>query len=341
MSQKTYLSVDGGGTKLRMLLFDDDFQILGEGLSGGVNLNSTTEPDARANIRQCLEQVFSRISPEVIDKLYYIFVGQAGFLLEALKDFCPARSLIPMSEPLGGLLAGALWRNGLVALSGTGSDVFYVPGEPKRPLENTVELRMVVGAWGPIIGDQGSGAWIGQQAIRRIVAGIEGWAEPTMMADLIRREWKLQQDWDMVRIVYGSSAPFRKVGSLTRIVEEAADAGDSAARDIVTEAGHLMAMQTLCLVNRFRIPAADYRLVCCGGAWKTHPLFFETFRKELAQTCPGLAIRLHRFEHVMAGPASKMLDNTAESRIGEAEERLAELFPDYAIRWKSEELMRS
>ena len=66
MSRKIYLSADGGGTKLRMLLFDEDFQILGEGMSGGVNLNSTTEPDARANIRQCLEQAFSKNTPAVI-----------------------------------------------------------------------------------------------------------------------------------------------------------------------------------------------------------------------------------------------------------------------------------
>ena len=105
------------------------------------------------------------------------------------------------------------------------------------------------------------------------------------------------------------------------------------------------------------------RLVTCGGAWKAHPLMFESFRGELASSCPELNVRLHRFEHVMAGPAIEMLkreralgpepapkiqklqpargpdatpDKTDGSRdsASAAERRLAELFPEYVINWR-------
>jgi N-acetylglucosamine kinase-like BadF-type ATPase len=36
------LAVDGGGTKLSAILFDEEFQLLGRGMSGGVNINHTS-----------------------------------------------------------------------------------------------------------------------------------------------------------------------------------------------------------------------------------------------------------------------------------------------------------
>jgi N-acetylglucosamine kinase-like BadF-type ATPase len=318
MTDGYFLSVDGGGTKLRMLLFDGDFRILGEGLRGGVNLNSTTEPDARENIGQCLEQVFANGAPAEINKLYCVFVGHINFLFEALNKITHVCETVALSEPEAGLLAGALWDGGFVALAGTGSDVFFIPGDKAawerdnaaRNRDSAWESpfkRTVVGAWGPILGDDGGGVWMGQQAVRRAIAGLEGWAEPTAILDLIRRDWNLEKDWDMVDLVYRSPAPFRKVGSLTKIIGEAAAAGDGVARGILTEAGALMAKQTACLAGRFNIPEPDMRLVTCGGAWKSHPLMFESFRGELASSCPELNVRLHRFEHVMAGPAIEML----------------------------------
>ena len=210
--------------------------------------------------------------------------------------------------------------------------------------------RTVVGGWGPILGDEGSGAWIGQQAARAAIAGLEGWAASTAILPIIRREWRLKEDWDMVRIVYRSPSPFRLLGSLTRAVAEAARENDAVAMGILREAGRLMAVQTICLLNRFYIAPADYRLVCGGGAWKTHPLMFETFVGETRKLFPDLFIRRPCFEFVMAGPVREMLARVGSGIPGgetvrarpsagidaevatAAEARLAELFPAYVIR---------
>ena len=329
---KVFLSVDGGGTKLNMVLFDENFQILGEGAGGGVNLNSTTEADAQANILDCLSQVFARRKPDMIERLYYIFVGRAPYFLEELKKICAVNEAVPIAEPIGGLLAGAMWKHGILALAGTGSDVFYIAkGKPLSNRQASLAERTVVGGWGPLLGDDGGGVWIGHQAVRRAIAGLEGWAEPTEILNLIRREWQLKHDWEMVSLVYQSPSPFRKVASLTRAVGEAAVLGDKVARAILTEAGKLLAVQAECLVRRFHIPPEDFRMVTCGGAWKAHPLFFDTFKDALAISCPGLYVRRHRFEHVMAGPAREMLNICPDNDT--AETRLMELFPQYIVQW--------
>jgi len=97
-----------------------------------------------------------------------------------------------------------------------------------------------------------------------------------------------------------------------------------------------MARQTACLAKRFTIAPNDLRLVTCGGAWKAHPLMFEAFRAELAASNPQIITRLHRFEHIMAGPARIMLDQTpGQAAIDGLEKRLMDLFPDFVNHYEN------
>jgi N-acetylglucosamine kinase-like BadF-type ATPase len=327
---RTILSVDGGGTKLRMILFNENFDILGQGLAGGVNTTSTTVENSLENMRSCLDQVFAGKPPPPIDKLYVVFIGPVTNFLDILKERTEVKEIAIVPEAEAGLMAGALWEDGFLAVSGTGSDIFLVDKTNRLQARDGFK-RKAIGGWGPILGDQGSGAWIGQQAIRAVVSGIEGWTEKTLILDLIRRDWKLREDWDMVPMVYGEPAPFRKVASLTRQVEEAAAMGDAVALRILREAGEIMALQGLALFAHYDIPPGIRRLVCCGGAWKTHPLMFETFKEKILAAYPDFDMRKPLFEHLMAGPAFEMsLRGTPKDR---AVEILAEKFPAFVIKW--------
>lgn len=326
---KTILSVDGGGSKLRMLLFNGDFEILGRGLAGGVNTNSTTAGNSLENVRNCLDQVFNGKPPDSIDKVYAVFVGPVETLLSELKKRTGVRETSVLSEPEAGIAAGAFWEKGFLALAGTGSDVFFV--DKDRIRSRNGEDKTVVGGWGPLLGDQGSGFWIGHEAAKAAVSGIEGWTEKTLIHDFIRRDWGLQDNWDMAKLVYQDVSPFRKIAGLTCQVEEAAKAGDRVALSIVEKAGELMAVQALCLFRHCRPSPDTRRLVCCGGAWKTHPLMFGTFKQAILAEYPDFDIRKPLFEHLMAGPAFEMI--RAGIPVSEAEKILAEKFPDWVITW--------
>ncbi|HHV96157.1 MAG TPA: hypothetical protein GXX37_06740 [Clostridiaceae bacterium] len=317
------LSVDGGGTKLRALLFDDEFRILGQGMSGGVNINHTTPEESRANVVDCLGQVFSGKPKIHINRLYIVFVGPVKILYKELEKYATVGEIIRLGEAKAGLLAGAMKEEGILALSGTGSDIFYVRKES--------ELGSVVGAWGPILGDQGSGTWIGQKALQAVVAAIEGWGEQTMLYDLIHREWKLKKSYDMIHIIHRSPAPFRVVASVTPLVGKAAYAGDKVALQILREAGLFMAIQADCLIRRENIPEEYRQIVCCGGAWKAHPSMFAAFCEKLQELYPGIQIYKPWFEHVMTGPVREMLRKQVP--VEEAKKRLSILFPDYIIKW--------
>ena len=69
-----------------------------------------------------------------------------------------------------------------------------------------------------------------------------------MIREIIHREWKLKNDWDMVNIIHNHRLPFE--GSLCNsMVGEAAAANDPVAIRILKEAGTILAVQTDCLIR--------------------------------------------------------------------------------------------
>ena len=314
------ISVDGGGSKLNAMMFDENMNLLGRGLSGGVNLTQTSIDDCRANVCDCLDQLMKDGVPERVDILYITFVGPGKVFIEELEKRTSVGKVVSNGEAQAGILAGNLTLTGVVALSGTGADIFWL-GETERK---------VVGAWGPILGDQGSGTWIGQKAIREVVKYLNGWGEETALLDLIMKEWNLTKPWDMVGKVHGAPAPFRQVASLTRVVGKAVEMGDKVAIDILKEAAHLLAIQTDSLFRQANVQEKDQHVTLCGGAWKTHPLMFECYKEELKKMYPAATARRPMFEHVCAGPARYLLEEKGMSRA-DALKLMREKLPQYRL----------
>ena len=294
----TYISFDGGGSKLNGMMFDENLSLLGTGRSGGINLTQTSLEDCRANVRDCLGQLLASHEPAMVDAVFYTGVGDFQLLCEETGRRVRAAQYVRTDEALGGLLAGALKREGVLALAGTGSDVFYI----------SPEKRLVVGAWGPILGDDGSGAWIGQQAMRAVVRLINGWGEDTLLLSIFREAWQLKNDWQMVELVHRSPAPFRQVASATPLVGRAAALGDAVALNILREAGRLMAVQTEVLIKRAGLREDQLDVTLCGGAWKSHQVMYDSYVSELRAAHPTLTARRPLFEHVCAGPARLLLE---------------------------------
>jgi len=316
-----YICVDAGGSKCQAILFDENFRLLGEGIAGGVNTNTTTPEDCRKNVARCLELLFASCTPARVERAYITFVGPRNVFMEQLEQCVEIGEYRRLGEGETGIYAGSVRKSGLVALSGTGSDVFYVVDGKNIAM---------VGGWGPILGDDGSGSWIGQRAIRAVVRAHDGWDEHTALEELIANAWSLERGWDMVGLVYQSPSPFRKVASLAPIVCEAAATGDRVATGILAEAGRLLARQMVSLIRRNEIPRSLWHVTCCGSVWKGNPVMLRAFVDSLGSFGYPCEVERSRFEPILAGVAQLILESGAEP--DSARSVMEERFAKYAIR---------
>ncbi|NYI70399.1 N-acetylmuramic acid 6-phosphate etherase [Naumannella cuiyingiana] len=127
--------------------------------------------------------------------------------------------------------AGALGgRSGTVAALGTGAVVINVSARG--------ELRIFDG-WGPWLGDDGSGAWLGREALRRVLASREADYDLGPLLDAARARFG-----DLARLprtLAASGTPARATAAFAPDVLGLAAEGDAAARELVTAAAEALA----------------------------------------------------------------------------------------------------
>lgn len=303
------IALDGGGTKLNAILFDEHFRVVRRARTSGVNYTQNGREAAAASVSQCLEELLPDEPGEKteIGDVYAVFVGDTSVLRECLRKRVRFRNMYILEEAYAGLLAGAGYRTGLLALSGTGSDMFNVH----------VGKNGVVGGLGPILGDQGSGAWMGLQAIRAVGRAVNGWGEKTSLTDAIMEKYNAHgRIFDVVWAFHCSATPYAMAASLVPLITEAAYAGDAVALEIFRSAGDVLARQMIALLRMDSVWDHDV-VTLCGGAWKSHPMMKRTFEDTLHTVYPQLAVNRPWFEHVVAGMMEKALSvgyNREEAR---------------------------
>ena len=305
----SYLSLDGGGSKLDAILFASDadggITLISRAKTAGVNPTVYSAGDIETNIKECYRQLFADFSGEI--ETMYVVSGSANFYARCLPDNVRVKNIADLGEAYSALACGYARRDGFVAVSGTGSDVFCVRGG---------ETKGVVGGWGAVLGDEGSGVWMARRAVNAAVRYRDGWGEETILADMIRSELKLKSLWGLIDYLYSGagSGVFYRLGQLLPIAARAADDGDEVARSVFRDGGAMMAEQIHTAVKRFSDDGSETAVdvMICGGAWKSHPLFFDTCTSVLRERDERITLRKPWFDHVMAGPAMYLMNRGRE-----------------------------
>ncbi len=309
-----WISCDGGGTKLLAILIDEDLRVVHSAQAGGINPNFLSMENIRKNAHQCMEDLLKGLPPDgVIEHCYLSMPGPAHVVVEALEMQLGIGEIpsTVLSEGLMGMLAGFCGDAGFVALAGTGSDVFYEDGKH----------AMAIGGWGMLLGDEGSGTHIGQAGLQAAIRYREGWGEETALLGELK-EWLEDDDesrWmnTLVPKVYQNPSPRAVLASFAPRVSKAAGAGDVKAREIICDAGFVLAKQMISLIGRalavnpnaLALPSS-----VCGGAWKGSRLMFDSYKKAVHEIYPQLSIEWPLFEGVAGGIvlAGKMLGYSKE-----------------------------
>ena len=161
------VAVDGGGSTCRACVADLGGRILGRAV--GQSANITTEfKNSRKNILSTICQAYQAANLSADRSASdYAYLGLAGALgdaaqrLENSLDFHRVKVVADRVTTVQGALGGG---DGTVALFGTGS---FFTSRRHGATRN-------IGGWGFRLSDDGSGAWLGINLLRRTVQTYDG-----------------------------------------------------------------------------------------------------------------------------------------------------------------------
>ncbi len=234
-----FLAIDAGGTKTQCALADEE-RVLARAQTGSVKLMRVPEVTATARMEAMLAEVAAAAGVS-LGAVTRTCCGLAGFTSEAARAWARrvigakvAGELILVGDEEIALDAAFQGGPGILVIAGTGA---IAMGRAESG-----EL-FTAGGFGPVLGDEGSGYWIGLEAIRAALRaqdrlGLGGVS--TCLLREIELHWGLGSTSELIAMG-NQRSPSPDFAELAPVVARCAADGDVLAAGILERAGEELA----------------------------------------------------------------------------------------------------
>lgn len=285
--QSFIVGVDGGGTKTRAVLADDKGELIAETVGAG----STVKPGEAERSAGVIVGVVRGVLEEAgkaAAKPRLLYVGVAGVgrssereaLYEALASQELADDVVVDTDFSVALTDAFVDGPGVLLIAGTGSSAFA-----RGPAGAAARC----GGWGPVIGDEGSGSWIGRRALSVVAAAADGREPETALTGAVLTAAEVSESSELIR--WAADATPAKLATLAPVVIAVADAGDQRANSIVSMAIEELALHVRALARQlFTDERASVPVALTGGLLKKGSSFRKRLEHRLKVAVPGAQV---------------------------------------------------
>ena len=296
------IGVDGGGTNTRGVIADLKGNILAEASGGGSNYQTRGLSSAVREIKSVILGLIEEANAR-FDSVEEIVAGLAGVGRPTDRERLKRRLAGELPDEIGKkiyittdlhvALYGAVGRGeGLIVNAGTGATAM---GKDKSG-----EIERADG-WGFLLGDEGSGFWIGLQGIKRSLRFHDGRGPSTDLKEIVRLHYDLEDIEEIVPLVYRllRESAHDSIASLSKPVFEAAEEGDAVARSIVSDAGKKHGESAAAVMRKLDYSSSNLPIVLAGGVFSSSARsgLLESFEEEVNKTT-----REWRYEEPLYSP---------------------------------------
>jgi len=279
-SMAIFVALDAGGTKTQCWVADET-QVLGRATGGTVKLMMAGADVAYARLREVVLEAAAAagVDPKSVTRTC---MGLAGITSEGARAWA--------ERTLGGIVGGELdlcgdeeialdaafhGGPGLLVVAGTGSNIV-------GRCTNSTMVR--AGGWGPVIGDEGSGSWIGLQAIRAGMRAHDRGVSTCLLRE-IEVHWELEDLGELIAKANERARP--DFAELAMVVARCAEDGDALAISVLDRAGAELAEQV-------SLAASKMRAAGCSPSDANHVAFTGSVLEKIAR------VRRSMEEHLRA-----------------------------------------
>jgi N-acetylglucosamine kinase-like BadF-type ATPase len=257
-----FVALDGGGTKTECWVADE-VRVLGQASGPTVKIMNVGEQAATENLRSVVRDALGAagVAGDSIASTCFGLAGSSSAEVQAWAK-----------KTLGELVSGVVILSGdeQIALDAAfrgGAGVLVIAGTGSHVTGRCADGSMVgAGGWGPVLGDEGSGTWIGLEAIRASLRARDRGVETCLLRE-IRHKWQLD---DLASLVARANLRERPdFAALASVVATCAAESDALAEGVLDRAGEELATQVSLVISKMRAagcPAADARRVAFAGS---------------------------------------------------------------------------
>jgi N-acetylglucosamine kinase-like BadF-type ATPase len=281
------LGIDAGGTKTVCLLADERGVVVSEARGAGANLHVAGELAVEKTLHEVMEEAIGSRSIEPAA----ICLGIAGVdrddeartVRAIMRRIGHKSRVLVVNDALIALVAGAKDAAGVVIIAGTGSIVYG---------RNANFEAARAGGWGHMIGDEGSGYWIGREALAAVMRASDGRGPATALAADVLAHLRVNDESRLPRIVYDRDVPRMTVAALGPIVERAAANGDAVAVRILERAADELVLAAQSVASQLEMRGDAFTFYLAGGVFRVVPWLTEELPRRLVEVAPRCQVQV-------------------------------------------------
>ncbi|HVU10036.1 MAG TPA: BadF/BadG/BcrA/BcrD ATPase family protein [Phototrophicaceae bacterium] len=290
LSDKFVLAVDGGQSSTLALLAQRDGTIIAAGRGGPSN--HYNEPGGPQRLESALRDSTAdalKSAGQLSESVSHICLGMSGIHIQAkiiTEGLFPNTSVELLHDAVTALAGASIAQPGVIVIAGTGAVAYgrLASGEDARS-----------GGWGYLIGDEGSGYWIGIEAIRMACQASDGRGEATMLVQTIPEALQLDDLRALHRKLYAHELERGTIASLSTITAEAARAGDAVAAHLLERAGQELGQAALAVIARLGQLEPGQPIYHTGGVFRAGDLILKRFEATIAAKSPNSSVHAAAF----------------------------------------------
>ncbi|MFC4017606.1 N-acetylglucosamine kinase [Micromonospora sp. GCM10011542] len=294
MSDTVVVGLDVGGTSTRAAAVTLAGQRLGSGRAGGGNPTSHGAERAATELRTALREALAGVDPARVAAGTIGLAGAARLLADpdgraafdrAWRDAGLRCPYAVHGDALVAYASGTPAPDGTVLIAGTGAIAAQV---------HDLRLDRVADGHGWLLGDAGSGFWLGREAVRRLLADLDSARPPgalttAVLAELMGSARIAPRARDTVdaTIQAVTRRPPVELARLAPLVVTAALDGEPVATTLIAEAAAHLAES----VDRIRPAGARTPVVLGGGLLTGDTPLAAAVRTEVGRRWPDAPLR--------------------------------------------------
>ncbi|MBN2417318.1 hypothetical protein JXO52_15890 [bacterium] len=278
---ETYvIGADGGGTKLEMVLVSHDGRIKGRVVGGSANYQVIGGEKLKREILQTAAALLKE-NGAVPGQVSCMVLGLAGAgredcrrdILSLFSDTDFSGKTAVDSDAMAALAGASGKKPGIILISGTGSICFGMK-------EDGTVIRS--GGWGYLLGDEGSGYYIGNTAVIASLKDHDGRGEHTILKRIIEKRFDIDSIDKIIPLIYQNKIERSEIADLAPLVFEAAENKDHIALEIINRTGRELGKLAKAVSDQIDFPDGLVKIALIGGVFSKREMLLAEMRKAMS-----------------------------------------------------------
>lgn len=285
LAHRFYLGVDGGGTKTHIALINAAQTVVCEGVAGPSNPLRVGVETAVANILKAINEAVD-IGGVSRGDIAAATLGLAGVRRADLKQRIKAsfveqlriRKTEVVTDAEIALYATTLGKPGLVVIAGTGSVCLG---------KNAAGEIAISGGWGPLAGDEGGGVGIAREALQAVAKASDGRGIATVLSKRASEYFRASGPENLIVAIYSPQVDNSRIAGFAKFVVETAQAGDTVAMDILSQAGFELGIAAVAVIEKLGLSKKKIPIGCVGSVFNAGELLTKPMRNVIQTVAPN------------------------------------------------------